>query len=57
MVRVSMGQEVEFRRDGVVGRQASELVYSDRVGKNKAMVGRPRGHGDSEDPLTTWRID
>lgn len=52
-----MGQEVEFRRDGVVGRQASELVYSDRVGKNKAMVGRPRGHGDSEDPLTTWRID
>jgi len=57
MIRVSVGEEVQFRCDRVIRRQASELVYSDRVGKNKATVGRPRGHNESEGPLTTWRID
>ena len=51
-----VGQEVEFRCDGVVRRQAGELVYSDRVGKHKAVVGHPRGHNGSEGPLATLEI-
>ena len=54
MVRVSVCQEVQFRCDRVVRRQAGELVHPDRVGQNKPTVGRPRGHNESEGPLTTF---